>query len=181
MSGTGPTAGEPASGDKPQNCRDPLLVLVHFILIFPSRMNLPRCGGAFLWWQRTTGGDGVQKSNAKWPARTHSVPAGRLGVCNTPSSPVLVIWFTCSGACLSLARLSARGPTVCSLESRTRIRRDRDRHLIDEILHEPAISTLKLKTNRPPERRDHSQFGLRWAATNKCLAQSNKSPDCNGR
>src|SRR5215471_18065590 len=48
MSGTGPTAGEPASGDKPQNCRDPLLVLVHFILIFPSRMNLPRCGGAFL-------------------------------------------------------------------------------------------------------------------------------------
>jgi hypothetical protein len=34
MSGTGPTADQRLPGDKPQNSRDPLLVLVRFILIF---------------------------------------------------------------------------------------------------------------------------------------------------
>jgi hypothetical protein len=37
---------------EPQNSRDLLLVLVRFILIFLSRMYLPRFGGAFLVWQR---------------------------------------------------------------------------------------------------------------------------------
>jgi len=34
------------------------------------------------------------------PGRT--LLAGRLGVCNTPSSPALAFWFTGSGECLSI-------------------------------------------------------------------------------
>jgi hypothetical protein len=45
MSGTGPTADEGLPGDKPQNSRDPLLVLVRFILIFLPGCTCPASAG----------------------------------------------------------------------------------------------------------------------------------------
>jgi len=48
MSGTGPTADEGLPGDKPQNSRDPLLVLVRFILIFLPGCTCPASAGLSL-------------------------------------------------------------------------------------------------------------------------------------